>query len=397
MKFTLPKNVLIQIPFLFTLSGFVQLSILNGLHWQYVIAMTVWSLCFIGTYYGLRQTIPHINPFLLPIVSLLTGLGFLMVARLAPNFLIQQVIWLIFSIGILLIITLAPKNLNWLQKYKYIYFSGGLLLLSATYVVGVNPSGFGAKLWLRIGGLFFQPSELLKILFVMFMAAYFSDSSLKMSRPLWSIIPVVLMWGIAMLLLFWQPDLGTALLFFFTFLAILYVATGELVYLLAGVILLIMAGGIGAFTFDYVAQRLQGWWNPWTDPTGKYFQIIQSLLAFANGGWFGQGLGQGLPTAVPVVHTDFVFAAIGEEYGLLGTLGILFCYWLIVCQAFNITRRSHDKFHKYLAIGIGTIFAFQVLIITGGVLKLLPMTGITLPFISYGGSSLVTSYSMIWQ
>jgi cell division protein FtsW len=207
--------------------------------------------------------------------------------------------------------------------------------------------------------------------------------------------PMVLMWGFSMLLLFWQNDLGTALIFFCTFVAMLYTAIGQVRYVLVGLLLLLVAGYIGHQTFDYVALRVEAWWNPWLDPGGRAFQIVQSLLAFAGGGLFGQGLGQGLPTAIPVVHTDFVFAAIGEEYGLLGALAVLICFWLIIYQAFDIARRGQTSFQQLLAAGIGFLIGIQTVIIAAGSLKLIPLTGVTMPFVSYGGSSLVTSFVMI--
>jgi hypothetical protein len=158
---------------------------------------------------------------------------------------------------------------------------------------------------------------------------------------------------------------------------------------------LLVAGILGYYLFDVVRLRVDAFLNPWLDPSGRSFQIVQSLLAFASGGFFGQGLGQGLPTAIPVVHTDFVYAAIGEEYGLLGALGVLICFALLVSRAFRIALQARSGFEQLLASGIGTMFGLQVLVITAGTLKLLPLTGVTLPFVSYGGSSLVTSFVMI--
>ena len=152
---------------------------------------------------------------------------------------------------------------------------------------------------------------------------------------------------------------------------------------------------MGYTAFDYVALRIQAWWNPWLDAEGRSFQVVQSLLAFASGGWFGQGLAQGLPTAIPVVHTDFVFAAIGEEYGLLGTLGVITCFWLIIQQALLIAKAGYTHFQQLLAVGIAFMLGIQTLVIMAGSLKLIPLTGVTLPFVSYGGSSLVTSFIMI--
>jgi hypothetical protein len=206
---------------------------------------------------------------------------------------------------------------------------------------------------------------------------------------------MLLMWGFSVVLLIWQRDLGAALLFFGTFLGMLFAATGQTRYLWAGLLLLAAAGIIGYYLFDVVRLRVDGFLNPWLDPSGRSFQIVQSLLAFASGGVFGQGLGQGLPTAIPVVHTDFVYAAIGEEYGLLGALAVLISFALLFGRAFHIALRARGGFEQLLAVGIGTMLGLQTLVITAGTLKLMPLTGVTLPFVSYGGSSLITSFLMV--
>lgn len=400
------RNGPLALAFLFVCGGFAQLGLLNGFLWDYGVALAVWTGCFFPVEWLLRRYRPFSAPFLWPVVALLTGLGLLMIARLAPNFLMRQIIWLPISTAAFLAVTLIPRNLGWLRRYKYIWLSAGLALLATTLVFGVNPSGFGARLWLGVGGVYFQPSEPLKILLVVFLAVYLSDrrrqmmevpatlGKIPLPHPAY-FGPMLVMWGFSIVLLFWQRDLGAALLFFATFLAMLYVAIGQIRYVVVGTGLLLAAGAIGYTAFDYVALRVQGWWNPWLDPAGRSFQIVQSLMAFAGGGWFGQGLGQGLPTAIPVVHTDFVFAAIGEEYGLLGALAVLLCFWAIVYQAFEIALNSRTHFQRLLAVGLGFMLGFQTLVIAAGSLKLIPLTGVTVPFVSYGGSSLLTSFMII--
>jgi cell division protein FtsW (lipid II flippase) len=206
---------------------------------------------------------------------------------------------------------------------------------------------------------------------------------------------MLLMWGFSMVLLLWQRDLGAALLFFGVFLAMLYVATGQGRYVLTGVGLLLVGSLAGYRLFSHVALRIDIWWDPWAEAAGRAFQIVQSLLAFASGGVLGQGLGQGLPTAIPVVHTDFVFAAIGEEYGLMGALAVIACFALLVGRAFHIALKAGRPFDQLLAAGIGALLGLQSLAIMAGTLKLMPLTGVTLPFVSYGGSSLLTSMIMV--
>jgi cell division protein FtsW (lipid II flippase) len=359
---------------------------------------SIWLLYF-------RRQTPA-DPVLLPLIFMLSGFGLALIARLAPAFIFRQTIWLAVSTIFLLLVTLLPKNLNWLRRYKYTWLGSGLLLLAATLLFGVNPSGYGARLWLPLGGIYFQPSEPLKLLLVVFLAGYMAHryrqlteartyiGRLALPHPSY-FGPMLLMWGFSIILLVWQRDLGAALLFFGTFLGMLYAATGQTRYLWAGALLLAVAVILGFFLFDVVKLRVEAFLNPWLDPSGRSFQIVQSLLAFGAGGIFGQGLGQGLPTAIPVVHTDFVFAAIGEEYGLLGALAVLLLFALLVGRAFHIAIHARQPFQQLLAAGIGTMLGLQTIIITAGTLKLIPLTGVTLPFVSYGGSSLVSSFIMV--
>jgi cell division protein FtsW (lipid II flippase) len=400
-------RLLFWLSFLFTGLALLQLALVNNdLSLTTFVPLAVLALCSGVSAYLLQRQGKLGDPLLLPLIFFLSGLGLALITRLAPAFIKPQLAWLVAATIMLLLITLLPQNLNWLRRYKYAWLSGGLVLLAATLVFGVNPSGFGARLWLPVGPIYFQPSEPLKLLLVIFLAAYLADrrrqlievkayiGPVGMPHPsYWG--PMLLMWGLSMVLLVWQRDLGAALLFFCTFLAMLYAAIGQKRYLWGGGLLLLGAGIIGYFLFDVVRLRVEAFWNPWLDPAGRSFQIVQSLLAFASGGLFGQGLGQGLPTAIPVVHTDFVFAAIGEEYGLLGALGVLVCFGLLISRAFAIAVRAPTGFEKLLASGIGAILSLQTLIITAGTLKLMPLTGVTLPFVSYGGSSLVTSFAMI--
>jgi cell division protein FtsW len=199
-----------------------------------------------------------------------------------------------------------------------------------------------------------------------------------------------------MILLVWQRDLGAASLFFLVFLSLLYIATGEASTLIIGGVLLLAGAIIGYELYGLVKLRVISWWNPWKDPDNSSFQIVQALIAVSAGGIFGQGVGQGSPTYVPVIHSDFVFAAIAEEWGVLGTLGIILCFALLVTRAMQIAIQLHERpFRSLLAAGIGLLFATQSLLIMAGVLKLIPLTGVTLPFVSYGGSSLLSSFVMI--
>jgi cell division protein FtsW (lipid II flippase) len=418
-------SLLLTLPILFAIIAFAQLSLVETgrLIPGRLVPAGVLTLCLGGAGWVLSRWRPNHDRLLLPLVGMLIGLGLAEVARLAPNlsvlaspkegirlilstFLVRQLIWLVLGTLVLLAVVLVPRDLRWLRRYRYTWLIAGLALLAMTLLIGVNPSGFGARLWLGAGGIYFQPSELLKLLLLVFLASYLEDRrealfEVEARIGRWQVPhpaymgPMLLMWGFSMLLLIWQRDLGAALLFFGVFLAMLYAATGQGRYVLTGTALLVVAGIVGYRLFDHVALRVDAWWNPWQEASGRSFQIVQSLLAFASGGVLGQGLGQGLPTAIPVVHTDFVFAAIGEEYGLLGAFALIACFALLVGRAFHIALGAHRPFDKLLAAGIGALFGLQALVIMAGTLRVIPLTGVTLPFVSYGGSSLLTSMIMV--
>ena len=374
----------------------------NGRH---LWSLLIWALLMASAYILLNRYKPNHDSYILPIIALLTGWGLILLDRLAVNFLDRQVIWLGLATAVFLLTTILPKNLRFLRRYRYSWLTLGLLLLAATLIFGVNPSGFGAALWLPIpliGRVYFQPSELLKLLLIIFLASYLDErepllrhtNQRGLFRTLPYLAPLLLMWGFCIILLVWQRDLGAATLFFIVFLAMLYIATNDRRYVIAGLFLLLVGGVMAYFLFDVVALRVDAWWNPWPDADNRAFQIVQSLYAIASGGVMGQGIGQGFPTYIPVVHSDFVFAAVAEEWGLIGALTLVVCFMVLAQRGLKIALRAQRPFRLYLAIGITVLFSAQALLIMGGVTKLLPLTGVTLPFISYGGSSLLMSSVM---
>ena len=402
------EAILLGITAVFVFSNAISLSLVQAgvVRWQHIWPPLVW-LSIIGTaYFLLHKFRPFHDPYLLPLLALLTGWGVVLLDRLAPNFLGRQLVWLLLGTAVFTLITILPTNLRWLRQYRYSWLTAGLLLLAATLLFGVNPSGFGsANYWLQIPllrSVFFQPSELLKILLIIFLASYFGEREsllrLKQGNGRFGILPylapLLLMWGFCMILLVWQQDLGAATLFFILFLGLLYVATQDVRYVLGGLILLIAGGIFAYFTFDVVALRIDAWWNPWPDADGRAFQIVQSLYAVAAGGILGQGIGQGFPDYIPVVHSDFAFAAIAEEWGLIGSLTVIACFALLAHRGLRIAILAKRPFYKYLAAGISILFSAQAFLIMGGVTRLLPLTGVTLPFVSYGGSSMLISHIM---
>jgi cell division protein FtsW (lipid II flippase)/cell division protein FtsI/penicillin-binding protein 2 len=397
------ERILLLIATAFVLIGALTLAISNLQFPISLLLAVVWMMSFAGAHIFLSHHLPNRDPLLLPIAALLTGLGLLLIQRLAVNFLLRQTIWLIISTGALAGIVRLSHDLRWLRRFRYTWLFGGLALLAATLAFGVNPSGSGPRLWLGIWGVYFQPAELLKLLLIAYMASYLAErkdllitQGRKIGRwrlpPLAYVGPLLAMFGLAIVLQARQHDLGAAMLFFFTFLAMLYLATDQWGYVVAGLALFVIVGVAGYFLSDKVALRVDGWLNPWPEAADRAFQIVQSLLAFGAGGVFGRGLGLGDPTYIPAVHTDFVFAAIGEELGLAGALVIIALYGILMLRGFRIAIRASRPFERLLAAGLSAGIVIQAWVIMAGNARLAPIAGVTLPFISYGGSSILTSF-----
>jgi len=355
------------------------------------------------------------DQLLLPIAALLAGVGMVMARRLEPDLVarygpvysgvaLKQVVWVLGGVLVLALASFVPWRMRWLKHYRYSWLLLGLLLVVVAAVFGVERNG--ARLWLSFGAFQFQPVELLKILLVVYLATYLDDRRDLIERgsyrvfglrilPLPYLLPILLMWGLTIGLIVIQKDLGAALLFFTIFLAMLYLVTGRASYVVAG--LLAFALGAAALypLFGHVRARVDAWRDPWADPLGTGYQMAQALYSLASGGLGGAGLGQGDPTTVPESHTDFVFTAIGEELGLVGALALLLCYALFALRGYQIALRARDGFQQLLAAGLTTAIVAQTLIITGGATGLIPLTGITLPFVSYGGSSTLVNFAMI--
>lgn len=401
--------LLVVAAFVFVNAVALSVAIDGQLLWAHLWGPLVWLLTMGAAHFLLLWYRPGHDPFYLPLFALLSGWGIVLIDRLAANFVARQVAWVALGTTALLLVAIVTPSLRPLRRYRYTLLIVGLLLLALTLIFGVNPSGDGAALWLPLpipytGPLiFFQPSELLKLLLVIFLASYFAENEvlLRQSRKkgwrglLTYLAPLLLMWSFCMVLLVWQRDLGAATLFFILFLALLYAATGDSLYVLVGLVLLLAATVLAYYSFDVVALRIDAWWNPWPEALDRAYQIVQSLYAIAAGGLLGQGVGQGAPYYIPVVHSDFVFAAVAEEWGLIGTLGLVALFMLLAYRGMQQAMTSSRPFRTYLSTGITLLFAMQALLIMGGVTKLLPLTGITLPFISYGGSSFLVGSIML--
>jgi cell division protein FtsW (lipid II flippase) len=360
--------------------------------WSHWIAYFVWGLFVLRTHQSIIRQLPDSDPYLFPMTALLSGWGLLTVWRLDPAFGTRQAIWLIISMLMLLFGMGLPSTLDFLRKYKYVLLSGGLLLTGLTLIFGTNPIGYGPRLWLGCCGLYFQPSEPLKLLLVAYLAAYLSDRLPIRLNAFPLIYPTVLLSGIAILLLLFQRDLGTASIFVGLYTVIIYLATGRRRTILISALLLVFMGVAGYYLVDIIRARIDSWANPWIDPEGGSYQVIQSILAIANGGLDGRGPGLGSPALVPVAISDFIFAAIAEETGLIGTIALMTVFGVLLIRGLRVAICASDGFRRLLAAGVTAYLGIQALLIISGNLRLLPLTGVTLPFISYGGSSLLTSF-----
>ncbi len=358
-------------------------------HW---LGFIVWLGLSLFAENHLRKTLPDSDPYIFPVVLLLNGWGLLSIWRLNPALGLRQSLW--FTVAIIVFsLCIRKKNLlSTLRRYKYILLFSGLSLTALTLLFGKNPLGVGPRLWLDFGGVYFQPSEPLKLLLVIYLSAYLADRSPLQNGFFPFIFPTLLLASIALLLLTAQRDLGAASIFIMLYAGILYLATDKKRVILANAALLLFLGLLGYYFIDIIHTRLAVWISPWNDPSGSGYQIIQSLMAIANGGLLGRGPGLGSPQFVPVTHSDFIFASIAEETGLAGSLSLLALLGILFARGMIISLRASNRFQRLLAAGLTIYLGIQTLLIIGGNLRLLPLTGVTLPFVSYGGSSLLTAY-----
>lgn len=350
------------------------------------------------------------DQILLPLALGLTAIGLVLVERLAPTtLLVLQLSWTIVAAGAFVLAILVPRDLTVLSRYKYTWALLGLALLASPLLPVVGREVNGARIWVGIGDvLSFQPAEVVKVLLAIFFAAYLDEHRELIARPprrvgpvpippLPYLAPIVLMWAIAMGVMVLQKDLGATLIFFGIFLAMLYLATGTPAYSLAGLVMLVGGAWAASQVFAHVAARIATWLSPFSDELrfGSGYQMVQGLFALGNAGLLGAGLGNGMPDRIPIAWSDFVFDAFTEEVGFAGALALLALYLVLVLRGMTIALRAPTPFLQLLAAGLSFALAFQTLVIVGGNVKLIPLTGVTLPFLSYGGSSLVTNFVIV--
>jgi cell division protein FtsW (lipid II flippase) len=369
--------------------------------WSHWLGFVVWVGLAWLVHTQLSRLLPERDPFLFPVTALLTGWGILTIWRLSTGLGLRQTAWfLLIGIVFMLVVRFDSNQpvgriLVYLRRFKYVWLTTGLLLTAATLFLGTNPLGGGPRLWLGCCGLYFQPSEPLKLLLIIYLAAYLADRQAEETPPtrlLHVLTPTLLMTGLALLLLVFQRDLGTAVIFIVLYAVIVFAGTGNKYVLVISALVLVLAAVAGYSLFDVVTLRVDAWINPWLEPSGRSYQIVQSLIAVANGGLIGRGAGLGSPSLVPIAQSDFIFPAISEEAGLVGALAILVLLALLVNRGMRLGMKSADPFHRLLAIGLVVHLVGQSILIIAGNLRLLPLTGVTLPFVSYGGSSLLVSF-----
>ena len=353
-----------------------------------------------------RRLAPNADGVLLPMAGVLNGIGYVMIARLDEDLAGLQALWTAVAVGAYIATLFVVRRARDLEKYRYTFalLGVGLLLMPLLPVLGRTVNG--SRIWIRLGPASFQPGELAKLLLAIFFAGYLVEKRellqtftrrigpINLPDPKF-LGPVLGAWGFSLLVMIFEKDLGSSLLFFALFVTMLWVATARGIYLVLG-LALFSAGAFTAYqAFSHVQSRVAIWLDPFEDAGGRGYQLVQALFAFGSGGMTGSGLSLGSPTKIPAVETDFIFAAIGEELGLLGTVAVVTAFILMVGVGLRIAIQARSDFEKLLATGLTVTLGVQTFIILGGVTRIVPLTGITLPFVSYGGSSLLANYILL--
>jgi cell division protein FtsW (lipid II flippase) len=367
----------------------------------------------LATHIYLRIRLPHADPYLFPLMALLTAFGLVMIYRIDESLARDQANWFVFGLILFALTIQFLRDYEVLERYRYIIATVGILLLLAPRLPGIGEQVNGAYLGVKIGPISFQPSEFAKLAIVVFLASYLRENREVLIvgarrvlgvtlPPIKHFGPMLVVWGASMLLLVFIRDLGTSLMFFAAFLALLYVATGRFSFVVIGMILFLLGAWFIVATVPHVHERVDIWLHPYNEPQNSGYQILQSIFAQADGGLFGKGFGQALITVpgtdhtmLPAAQTDTIYSLIVNELGLFGACGLIATYLLITARGFKVALLANDGFSKLLATGLTAVFAIQAFVIIGGVTRVIPLTGVTLPFVSYGGSSIVANFVLL--
>jgi cell division protein FtsW (lipid II flippase) len=390
---------------LFLCLGLLSLASNGGADTRTLLMLALeFAIIFAFAHIGLRILAPAADELLLPLTALFSAFGVVFVTRLQPDLATRQVIWLAVGVGLLLICLGPLRSFQRLRHYQYVAAFAGLALMLGTALFGEEVNG--SRLWLGAGGFYFQVTEAMKLLLVLFLAGYLADRRLLLSGisrqwrtirvpSLAYLIPLAVIWVLTLGLMAWQHDLGAMLLLMGVTLLMLYAATNRLMYVAGGLVVVLLNVYLAYHLFGYVRVRIDLWLHPLSQVQGSGYQVAQALYAFAAGGVLGTGLGHGSPGYIPAVHTDFIYAAIGEELGLSGALALLVGYLLLAFRGLRIAIAQPTDYGALLGLGCTAILSLQALIIMAGNLALIPITGITLPFVSYGGSSISVNFILL--
>jgi cell division protein FtsW (lipid II flippase) len=375
----------------------------------FALYTSIFAVGYVVAFLTSRRYAPSADPALFAIAGVLTGLGFAMIFRLSGGLAAEQSTWIVVGLLAFCGTLMLVRDHRQLDAYTYTIGALGLGLLLLPIVPGIGRTINGARLWVAIGPIGFQPSGIAKVLIVIFLASYLTAKRellqvattrlgpIRLPAPR-HLAPIVVAWGASLLVLFLQKDLGASLLFFGIFVVMLWVSTGRAAYLVIGGVLFAIGAWVGYLAFAHVQLRVDIWLHA-LDPTKVfelgYGQVAQAQFGMATGGLVGSGLGRGSPSLIPFASTDFIFAAIGEELGLLGTTAVLLLYVALVGKGLAIALRAGDVFGQLLAAGLSVIVGLQTFVIVGGVTRVIPLTGVTLPFVSYGGSSLLANFVLL--
>lgn len=396
----------IAAPLVILLFAMIALGEGSSLSWENLGVPVGIFATFIIAHLAIRKLAPGADPALLPLSFALSGIGIAFITRLAPELAMRQVLWLFVGVVCMLLVLIFLKNLDKTANYKYTLMIVGFLLLLSPLLPGIGQEIYGSRIWISIAGISFQPGEIAKILIVLFLAGYLAQNREMLSiftrkigpfklPDFATLLPLLVMWAISLLIVIFEKDLGSALVVFFVFITMLYVATGKKTYLVIGFVL-IAIGGVAAFLlFSHVQVRVDTWLDPFKDATGDGYQLVQAIFSIADGGLFGVGIGNGMSDQIPIVESDFIFAAIAEETGLLGAAGLLLLYLCFAIRGLVTAARAKSDVSSFIAVGLTASIILQAFIIVGGVTRFIPLTGLTLPFVSQGGSSLLASFIAI--
>ncbi len=370
---------------------------------------SIFAVGFLVAHLVIRRFAPRSDPALFPTAAVLTGIGFAEIFRLSGGLAAEQATWVVVGLIAFVATLLFVRDHRQLDAYTYTIGLIGIVLLLLPVVPGIGQTINGARLWVQIGPLTFQPSELGKVLIVVFLASYLNAKRELLAvgtagvgplrlPPLKHLAPLVVAWVASLAVLFLEKDLGASLLYFAIFVVMLWVATGRAAYLVIGALLFAAGAAMGYAAFGHVQSRVEIWLHA-LDPARVfdqgYYQLAQAQFGMATGGLVGAGLGRGSPGLIPYASTDFIFAAVGEELGLFGTVAVLLLFVALVGKGLKAAIDAQDGFGTLLAAGLSAILAIQAFVIVGGVTRVIPLTGVTLPFVSYGGSSLVSNYVLL--